>query len=346
MIETITAKMGSLISGMIGGAGSDLFKEQIKQRMPGFLGLSLEDERLFSDLRVRLRAKTDVNGKSGADIDDALSRFLNYLSSFERNRFRNVVAGMLNVKRTEKIESEAGKDQNGKKAKPKTSTTVTAETDCNNAIDVLKTIGLMVLKAEERNDKEPYKTAKDWCLSGGVVFDSSIVKKAIDEWAEAVKWWEENSQRITNEIIRDAGLLNPPNDLKEQIGRLLGMVDQKILDNPDKLSTEEWKQLLPKTTLSKEEEDAIVLVLDQKEKETPGVMLSVEGVLENHNYNLSENSMMDLREKFAEAIKKRNPTLIKVIAAVVIVQMGSLETKMKERHEKLESRPKWLKFLW
>ncbi len=58
--------------------------KEVKERLPGILGLSLEDERIFAGLRSYLSPKEDR----------VLEEFLLSLSFWERNRFRTVVAGI------------------------------------------------------------------------------------------------------------------------------------------------------------------------------------------------------------------------------------------------------------
>lgn len=64
---------------------SDRLPDKVKQRLPGILGLSLEDERIFNEEFSQLEQQERT------DLADFLFR---KCKEFQRNRFINIVAGM------------------------------------------------------------------------------------------------------------------------------------------------------------------------------------------------------------------------------------------------------------
>lgn len=144
--------------------------EFIKERMPGFLGLSLEDEALFAEIRAELEIKED----------EFLTDFLMACKDYERNRFRNVVASMPN-KKIDKSKDEKSSIQKKKTDKGGNKKTTSKET--SNAVKFLKRIAKLV-------EREGHDEAYRLCLSGGVIIKDPLHQKALKKWRESVTWFK------------------------------------------------------------------------------------------------------------------------------------------------------------
>ena len=138
--------------------GKEVTKE-VKSRIPGFLGLSLEDERIFVSIRTHLSDEEDMH----------LTDFLNACKDYERNRFRNIVSGMPDFR------EETITDEKNKKVIIK---------ERSNAISFIKRIAFLV------KDYGP-EEARRRCLSGGVIIENPIEKRALEQWRKSVKWFKE-----------------------------------------------------------------------------------------------------------------------------------------------------------
>ncbi|MCK4539848.1 hypothetical protein KAU09_01700 [Candidatus Parcubacteria bacterium] len=144
--------------------GKEVTKE-VRSRIPGFLGLSLEDERLFASIRTHLSDEEDMH----------LTDFLNACKDYERNRFRNIVSGMPDFE--EKTITRSEKNQK-----------VTVQ-ERNNAISFIKRIAFLV---ENYGPEE----ARRRCLSGGVIIENPIERKALEQWRNSVKWFKEKILKV------------------------------------------------------------------------------------------------------------------------------------------------------
>jgi hypothetical protein len=88
------------------GKFNDAIPEGVKQKLPGFLGLSLADEQIFNSILGQLDPKKQI----------IITRFLQEkCKDYERNRFINVVAGMEIVEEGKIEEKKESFDDNGKK---------------------------------------------------------------------------------------------------------------------------------------------------------------------------------------------------------------------------------------
>lgn len=139
-------------------------KKKMKERLPGFLGFSLEDERIFAGLRARLEE----------DEDFYLSQFLSSLKDYECNRFRNVVAGIpLQEKITFFKETDEDKQKKGDGEKHYESL----------AIPFLKKLAMIV---KNYGPEE----ARKRCLEGGIILENPIHQQALEAWRKSVKWFK------------------------------------------------------------------------------------------------------------------------------------------------------------
>jgi hypothetical protein len=164
-IPAITEKISK-----IWGHVPDDMKEQFKQRMPGFMGLSLDDEQIFNALV----------GKLSIPKQKLLMSFLyGKCKDFQRNRFINIVGGMEVVAGTPTImEKVFGKD--GKVTKE----TVTAEKAGEDLrLNFLK-------KFTSYISNYGVDEAYDSCIAGRMVMQDPFYQKAIASWRGSVDWFE------------------------------------------------------------------------------------------------------------------------------------------------------------
>ncbi|MFH1661952.1 MAG: hypothetical protein ABIA02_02555 [Candidatus Falkowbacteria bacterium] len=152
-------KKGFSIFGDIAG---EKIAEKIKERLPGFLGISLEDERIFEALRTELTYKED----------GYLTIFLRTLKDYERNRFRNVVAGIPTKEEREEILEEGNKQKRIKTSKK------------SQAVPFLKRIAKLV-----KEDGSGAK-ARERCLSSGTIVENPFHQRMLRKWRDGVKWFK------------------------------------------------------------------------------------------------------------------------------------------------------------
>jgi len=136
----------------------------LKERVPGFLGISYKDEMLFEESRAKLTPEEDKR----------LTKFLNSCKDYERNRFRNIVAGI----------------------------------ELNKSILLLKRIAKMV------EDKKGIKAAYARCTSSGIIVKDPFCQRILDEWRKEIAWFKktildffevkEISEIITSQKIKKA----------------------------------------------------------------------------------------------------------------------------------------------
>ncbi len=172
-IDSIGSAMNWVMT-LANTVGGDSVKE-MKQKMPGFLGLSLEDERLFVNLRAQLEDEEDLH----------LTHFLSACKDYERNRFRNVVTGIPDY--DDKEEVGTGKDKKVKTTKK------------NRGVDFLKQIAIIT---KDYGPEEAYRR----CLSGGVIIEDPIQQKALRAWGKSVKWFEKKLLSVFN--VRELSNIN------------------------------------------------------------------------------------------------------------------------------------------
>lgn len=161
-IPAITEKLGK-----IWGVIPESMQKQLQQKMPGFLGLSLEDERIFN---ARL-SKMDI-AKQKILID-----FLhNNCKDFQRNRFINIVAGMEVIADSPKI-IERKWNENTKKFDDETIIGEKGE-------DLRQTF---LNKFAEYIEKEGADEAYCFCISSRMILENPFHQKATDTLREGIK---------------------------------------------------------------------------------------------------------------------------------------------------------------
>ena len=171
--------------------------EHLKQRMPGFLGLSLADEEIFAFIRSRLSKKRDVS----------LGKFLLSCKDYERSHFRRVVSG---IPTEEKITSTGS----GKKKKE------TKELSYKPAISFLNRIAILT---EELGPEEAYQL----CLSGGVIVENPIHIKALKAWRDGVSWFK----TFFLDKLGVASIAEiTPELLNEKFGDLIDSLEESVAD--------------------------------------------------------------------------------------------------------------------
>jgi hypothetical protein len=146
--------------------------EDIKQKLPGFLGLSLADEQIFNGVLGQLSMERQI----------VISRFLHdKCKDYERNRFINIVAGMevIDVKKTEERKERV--DDNGKKV---TDTTIVTGDKKDKRQDFLeKFADLITIKFN--NDLQK---AYEFCIGGRMILPDPLHQKALNAFSESLKW--------------------------------------------------------------------------------------------------------------------------------------------------------------
>lgn len=139
---------------------SEKTPKEIKEKLPMFLGLSLEDERRWAGLWAQLLPEER----------ETLTKFLKSLEEYERNHFRYVVVGIPSG------EGKPTKTGTGKDAK-----TVT-EPGQNFALEFLKALA-------ETAKKESLAKAKQQCKVGGSIADP-FSKSVFEKWEAGNKWFK------------------------------------------------------------------------------------------------------------------------------------------------------------
>jgi hypothetical protein len=165
-IPAIAEKIGNLWGNI-----PDDLQKKIQQEMPGFLGLSLADERIFNALLTKLTL----------DERKLLASFLHdKCKDFQRNRFINIVAGMKFVEGSPEI-TEQKFDKNGKAIGTRIISAI-AEKDFR--FDFIRSFA-EYLKSTSTDE------AFAFCISGRMVLQDPIYQTALTKWKDSIKWFEE-----------------------------------------------------------------------------------------------------------------------------------------------------------
>jgi len=195
--EIMLKKIGERLAegmGFIGGIHSILetfgkigekLPPIVRQKLPGFLGLSDEDETIFNQLLPKL----------GETERDTVRQFLKVLKDYQAKRFIFIVASMEVVAGTPTIiEKKFGKD--GKIVSE--STTPGKDTE-DLRLNFLKTLAADVarLGAEE---------VRDGYLASRLIMANPFYQKAIDAWSKSVNWFKK-SVLDTFEVTSSAELI-------------------------------------------------------------------------------------------------------------------------------------------
>ncbi len=153
--------------------GYEKVPESIKQRLPGFLGLSLDDERIFNGVMSQLEAKKQV----------IIMKFLHdKCKDFERNRFINIVAGMEVVAGSpreveKKWNKSTGKfDERVKEGKK----------EKDRRFDFLDKFADVIID----EFKENLDLAYEFCVGGRMIIPDPIHQRVLRNFSESIGWFK------------------------------------------------------------------------------------------------------------------------------------------------------------
>lgn len=148
--------------------------EEWKQRLPGFLGLSLEDERLFNGVLAQLDVEKQV----------LIGKFLyEKCKDYERNRFINIVAGM-EVVPGKPEEKETKKDS-------KTGNVVFEKTKSGTkGIDCRKKFLESFAYAIEKQFGGDLQKAYEFCVGGRMIIPDPMHQKVLRAFSESTAWFK------------------------------------------------------------------------------------------------------------------------------------------------------------
>jgi hypothetical protein len=151
-----------------GGEIYEKLPEQFKQKMPGFLGISLADEQIFNATLGDLDLKEQVT----------INTFLfNKCKDFQRNRFINIVAGMEVVPETPRVVE--------KKVDPKTKAESEKITDGKAGVDRRKQFLQKFAQIIITEFSGDLNKAYEFCLGGRMVLSDPFYQKALDAWTKS-----------------------------------------------------------------------------------------------------------------------------------------------------------------
>lgn len=202
-IPAIAEKMGKIWGNM-----PEPMKQQLQQKMPGFLGLSLADEQIFDAL----------TGKLSTSAQKLLSDFLyGKCKDFQRNRFINIVAGMEVVAGTPTI-IERQLDKSGKISK-ETTTASTATEDLR--LNFLK-------KFIQYIQKHGVDEAHNFCIGGRIIMEDPFYQKALTAWQESIDWFE----KTISSFFGVSSLKQLKNKMKREIGKAAASIEAETASMP------------------------------------------------------------------------------------------------------------------
>jgi hypothetical protein len=157
----------NLVGTVVQNIGDKTIAE-VDKKLPLFLGLSLEDERVWAGFLIEL----------GEEKTIILTNFLNSLADYERNHFRHVVVGIEKMKSSEtRIISET-KDKNGKMVATEKEAKIMYSGGPVAFLDFL--IKIITAKG---NDE-----AKRICMAGNIIGDT-FFQEVINKWKDGVAWF-------------------------------------------------------------------------------------------------------------------------------------------------------------
>lgn len=167
--------------------------ESAKNRLPGFLGLSSDDEQIYAGLRTQLEDWEDANIQK-------LEKEMNSHNDYESNRFRLVVAGIPN-----QISSEKVTDKNGNIKESSVARFM--------GVEFLKKMAKLV-------EDEGAEKARERCLNSGIILRNPVQQKMLDIWRWQVNFIKSCLKKAGVESINDLG----PEKAKE----ILEAADEKL----------------------------------------------------------------------------------------------------------------------
>jgi hypothetical protein len=156
------------------GTVQEKMPETWKQRLPGFLGLSLKDEQIFNGVRAFLTKKRQVT----------LTQFLKRCKDYERNRFINIVAGMeVSQEKLEESEKKYDKEGNLIYEKKKSGS---PGIDCR--LKFLNSFTDIILN-EYGGDLDK---AYEYCIAGRMIVEDPLHQKTLRTFSSSTAWFKKN----------------------------------------------------------------------------------------------------------------------------------------------------------
>jgi hypothetical protein len=172
----------------------DALPESVKQKLPGFLSLSLADEQIFNGVLGQLEPKKQV----------VIMDFLSQCKDYERNRFINIVAGMEVIEEGKLDETKESFDDNGKKVIEKKSSSKGKKDKRKEFLESFAN----VISEEFDND---FDRAYKFCIAGRIIIQDPVHQKIIRNFSESVKWF--------HNLILDPTKTSSLKELGEKIGK-------------------------------------------------------------------------------------------------------------------------------
>ncbi|MFA6383727.1 MAG: hypothetical protein WCX17_04895 [Parcubacteria group bacterium] len=139
--------------------------QEIKNKLPTFLGLSLEDERRWG----KLWAQLGDDNETKKNLTDFLEK---HCEGYERNHFRYVVVGIPQDAKT--VKRGTGKD---------VKTETIPDPEKNFALDFLRQLAKVI---KELGPAE----AKRQCIVGGSIVMDPFFRETIKEWIKGNNWFK------------------------------------------------------------------------------------------------------------------------------------------------------------
>ncbi|HAT74208.1 MAG TPA: hypothetical protein DCS08_04360 [Candidatus Moranbacteria bacterium] len=155
------------------GKINEKLPEEWRQRLPGFLGLSLADEQLFNSVLGQLDSKDQV----------IIMAFLAKCKDYERNRFINIVAGMEVVEEGKINEKKESFDDSGKKV-------IETKQGSKGKKDTRKDFLESFAKVISEEFKGDFDKAHEFCVAGRMMITDPIHQKALRGFSESVGWFK------------------------------------------------------------------------------------------------------------------------------------------------------------
>ncbi len=147
--------------------------DSVKQRLPGFLGIDLNDEQIYGGVLGQLPPKEQV----------VISGFLSQCKDYERNRFINVVAGMEVVDEGKTDEKKESFDDNGKKV-------VETKSGSKSKKDKRKEFLESFAKVITDEFNGDFEKAYAYCVAGRMIIPDPLHQKALRNFTEGTAWFK------------------------------------------------------------------------------------------------------------------------------------------------------------
>jgi hypothetical protein len=188
--------------GFIGGIHSlfetfgklnESLSPELKQKFPGFLGLSLIDEQIFNGVLGQIDVKKQV----------LINNFLyEKCKNYERNRFINIVAGMEVIEEGKKEETVNSFDDNDKKVIRKTIESGRKNDTRKKFLESFAD----VITSEFGGDLQK---AYEFCIGGKMIISDPLHQKALRAFSESAKWFRNCANAVcekTTENLRKTSI--------------------------------------------------------------------------------------------------------------------------------------------